>query len=68
MNIPIGTKVSVTGFPAIGGFPAVPSQHGVIVKPCKENLPKPSVDYYLIKFDDGGKLYVHRERFEIVIY
>jgi hypothetical protein len=43
-------------------WPGVPEQHGRIVRPMKNELPLPSADWRIVKFDDdGARLCVHVE-------
>jgi hypothetical protein len=42
------------------------SETGIICRPRAENLPLPSPDWFIIKFDrDGAKLCVHRSMFVV---
>jgi hypothetical protein len=58
-RIPIGTTVETFN----GDIP----ERAVIVEPRTENLPLPSDEWYVIRFDeDGGKLCVHQSGFRII--
>lgn len=64
--MPHSTRIELHGTPAMGGFPAVPPEQAVIVKPRRENLPLPGPDWHIVKFADGGKLCVHASRFRVI--
>lgn len=34
-------------------------EKGAVVKPRRENLPMPGDDWYLVRFDAGGKMCLH---------
>ncbi len=36
------------------------SQRGTICKPLKSQLPLPSPEWFIVKFDDGGSLCIHQ--------
>jgi len=74
-DIPVGTRVRSLNFYPLDKND--PGPVGVIVEPKTRHLPKPSADYFLVRFiddpwvDDYGRgeyadLYVHRERLEIL--
>lgn len=61
-NLKSGTKVRICAY-AGSTFEPVWSETGRVCKPRMSQLPLPSPDWHIIRFDaDGGKLCVHRER------
>ena len=60
MTLTPGTPVRICHLP-LGATEWVWEQKGTIRKPRAENLPLPSDDWYIVKFDDGGgKMCLHR--------
>ena len=56
MQIAAGTKVRTT---------YEHSETGTIIKTPKVAIPLPGPDWYVIKFDDGGRLCIHRSMFNV---
>lgn len=61
-----GTRIETLGLSAMGGFPGVQPEAGVIVKPRRVNLPMPN-GYQLVRLvADGGQLLIHENGFRII--
>jgi hypothetical protein len=66
MTLRPGTRCETHGTPAMGGFPAVPSEPLTICKPRAENLPLPGPGWHIVRYADGGKACMHESRFRVV--
>jgi len=67
-----GTRIETNGFPAVGGFLAVPPEQGRICRwtaingPIKNHLSPTNGGWHIVEFADGGKICMHESRFRVI--